>query len=129
MEVRNTKDGESVEVFGRGLLHLTVLIENMRREGFEMMVGPPKVLYQEGPNGEKLEPFESVEIELPEEYSGSAIVRQTPGTTPQTSRHRALVGRSFPRLARARTGPAQPAQGLDARDGRRFQGGQRRDLL
>ena len=49
------------------------LIEAMRREGFELMVGPPKVLYKRGDAGEKLEPFETVDIELPEEYSGPVI--------------------------------------------------------
>ena len=43
MRVRDTSDGDVVEVFGRGLLHLTVLIENMRREGFELMIGCPQV--------------------------------------------------------------------------------------
>ena len=51
---------------------MTVLIENMRREGFELMVGPPKVLYQEE-NGQKMEPFELVDIELPEEHAGPVI--------------------------------------------------------
>ena len=68
-----TGEADSVQVYGRGLLHLTVLIENMRREGFELMIGPPKVLYQEDDSGNKLEPFETVDIELPEEYSGAVI--------------------------------------------------------
>merc|ERR1719453_1741875 len=59
-------------VSGRGLLHLTVLIETMRREGFELMVGCPQVLYKEE-DGVKMEPFETVDVELPEEYSGSVI--------------------------------------------------------
>ena len=72
MRVRDTSDGDVVEVFGRGLLHLTVLIENMRREGFELMVGPPKVIEQQV-DGARHEPFELVDIELPEETAGSAI--------------------------------------------------------
>ena len=48
-------------VFGRGILHLSVLIETMRREGYELQVGQPQVLYKEGPNGEKLEPIEILE--------------------------------------------------------------------
>ena len=72
MRVEDTDDGDTVLVSGRGLLHLTVLIENMRREGFEMMVGPPTVIEKEM-DGQRMEPFELVDIELPEEYSGSAI--------------------------------------------------------
>jgi len=72
LQVEDTGEGDTVQVYGRGLLHLTVLIESMRREGFELMVGPPKVLYKEE-DGQKLEPFEQVDIELPEEYSGAVI--------------------------------------------------------
>jgi GTP-binding protein len=60
-------------VYGRGLLHLTVLIETMRREGFELMVGPPRVLTEVGDDGTELEPFEHVDIEVPEEYAGACI--------------------------------------------------------
>jgi len=72
MRVEDTDDGDTVLVSGRGLLHLTVLIETMRREGFEMMVGPPKVI-EKTEGGERLEPFEMVDIDIPEEYSGAAI--------------------------------------------------------
>jgi len=72
MSVSDTEDGDTVLVSGRGLLHLTVLIETMRREGFELMVGPPTVIEQEI-DGERMEPFELVDIDLPEEYSGAAI--------------------------------------------------------
>jgi GTP-binding protein len=72
LQVKETEDSDSVQVFGRGLLHLTVLIENMRRESFELMVGPPQVIYKEI-DGVQHEPFESVDIELPEEYSGSVV--------------------------------------------------------
>jgi len=61
-----------VLVSGRGLLHLTVLIETMRREGFELYIGCPQVI-EKTEGGERQEPFELVDIELPEEYSGSAI--------------------------------------------------------
>jgi GTP-binding protein len=74
LRVQDTGEGDTVQLFGRGLLHLTVLIETMRREGFELMVGPPKVLYREEQGtGAKLEPFEVVDIDLPEEYSGAVI--------------------------------------------------------
>jgi len=72
MSVSDTDDGDTVLVSGRGLLHLTVLIETMRREGFELMVGPPTVIEKEI-DGERMEPFELVDIDLPEEYSGAAI--------------------------------------------------------
>jgi len=72
MTVEDTDDGDTVLVSGRGLLHLTVLIETMRREGFELMVGPPTVIEKEV-DGETHEPFETVDIDLPEEYSGAAI--------------------------------------------------------
>jgi GTP-binding protein len=72
LRVEDTEDGDTVLVSGRGLLHLTVLIETMRREGFELMVGCPSVIEKQEA-GERQEPFELVDIELPEEYSGSAI--------------------------------------------------------
>jgi len=72
LKVEDTEDGDTVMVSGRGLLHLTVLIESMRREGFEMMVGCPQVIEQEM-DGVRCEPFELVDVELPDEYSGSAI--------------------------------------------------------
>jgi len=72
LKVEDTEDGDTVKVSGRGLLHLTVLIESMRREGFEMMVGCPTVINAEI-DGETCEPFELIDIELPDEYSGAAI--------------------------------------------------------
>jgi len=72
LKVEQTDDADKYAVSGRGLLHLTVLIETMRREGFEMMVGCPQVIEQEI-DGERMEPFEMVDIDVPEEYSGSVI--------------------------------------------------------
>jgi len=72
LKVEDTADGDTFLVSGRGLLHLTVLIETMRREGFELMVGCPKVI-EKTIDGERCEPFELVDIEMPEEYSGAAI--------------------------------------------------------
>jgi len=72
LTVEDTDDGDTVLVSGRGLLHLTVLIETMRREGFELYIGCPQVI-EKTEGGERQEPFELVDIELPEEYSGSAI--------------------------------------------------------
>ncbi|MBT4345345.1 MAG: translational GTPase TypA, partial [Flavobacteriales bacterium] len=69
------EDGESEDkfnVFGRGILHLSVLIETMRREGFELQVGKPQVIYKEI-NGIKSEPMEVLVIDVPEEFSGKVI--------------------------------------------------------
>ncbi|GAB3505164.1 GTP-binding protein TypA/BipA [Emticicia fontis] len=60
-------------VFGRGILHLSVLIETMRREGYELQVGQPQVLYKEGENGERLEPVETLVVDVPEETAGKVI--------------------------------------------------------
>ena len=69
------KDGTSEEkfnVFGRGILHLSVLIETMRREGFELQVGKPQVIYKTI-DGKKCEPLETLVIDVPAEFSGKAI--------------------------------------------------------
>jgi len=60
-------------VFGRGILHLSVLIETMRREGYEIQVGQPQVLYKEGENGERLEPIETLVVDVPEATAGKVI--------------------------------------------------------
>lgn len=65
-------DGESWLVSGRGELHLSILIENMRREGFELEVSKPKVIIKEE-NGVKMEPYEELQIEVPEESVGAVI--------------------------------------------------------
>jgi len=74
LKVEETDSADRYEVSGRGQLHLTVLIENMRREGFELEVGPPTVIYKENPETGKMEePWESVEVRVPEEYMGSVV--------------------------------------------------------
>ncbi|MBS7021128.1 MAG: translational GTPase TypA [Firmicutes bacterium] len=70
--VPNPGDSESFIVSGRGELHLSILIENMRREGFELQVSKPEVIIKEI-DGVKCEPFEDVQIDVPEEYVGSVI--------------------------------------------------------
>ena len=65
-------DSESFIVSGRGELHLSILIENMRREGFELQVSKPEVIIKEK-DGIKMEPYEDVQIDVPEEYVGSVI--------------------------------------------------------
>ncbi len=64
--------GEFYRVYGRGELHISILCENMRREGFELQVSQPKAIIKEE-NGEKTEPFEEVVIDVPDEYAGSII--------------------------------------------------------
>lgn len=67
---------EFINVYGRGELHIAILCENMRREGFEMQISQPHVILKEE-NGKKMEPFEEVVIDVPEEMSGSIISRLT----------------------------------------------------
>ncbi len=63
---------ESFIVFGRGILHLSILIETMRREGYELQIGQPKVLFKTV-DGERHEPIEELTVDVPDEYSGVAI--------------------------------------------------------
>jgi GTP-binding protein len=72
IHVRETSDG-SYEVAGRGELQLGVLIETMRREGFEVSISRPRVLFQTGEKGEKLEPMEEVTIDVDDPYTGVVI--------------------------------------------------------
>jgi len=72
LRVSDTHSTESFHIEGRGLLHLSVLIESMRREGYELQVSKPKVIYKEI-NGKKAEPIESVVIDVPKEYDGQVI--------------------------------------------------------
>ena len=72
LRVQPGTSADSFVVFGRGVLHLSVLIETMRREGYELQVGQPKVIIKEI-DGKKCEPVEELTIDIPEEYSGKAI--------------------------------------------------------
>ncbi len=72
LRVEETSSSDAWNVFGRGVLHLSVLIETMRREGYELQVGQPRVIIKEIA-GEKHEPIEELTIDLPDEYSGKAI--------------------------------------------------------
>ena len=71
--VEETDSTDCFKVSGRGELHLSILIENMRREGYELAVSKPEVVLKKGPNGETLEPVEEVVISVPDEYSGTVI--------------------------------------------------------
>ncbi|MFT4565318.1 MAG: GTP-binding protein [Saprospiraceae bacterium] len=72
LRVEPTPSPDSYNVFGRGIMHLSVLIETMRREGYELQVGKPKVIIKEI-EGRKHEPIEFLTIDLPQEYSGKVI--------------------------------------------------------
>ena len=73
MKIEELEDKSGIEVSGRGILHLSVLMETMRREGFELQVGRPRVLFKKDENGNKIEPIEQAVVECPEEYSGKVI--------------------------------------------------------
>lgn len=72
LRVAETNSADSFMVFGRGVLHLSVLIETMRREGYELQIGQPQVIFKEV-NGKKCEPIEELSIDVPEEFAGKAI--------------------------------------------------------
>ncbi len=72
LEVEELPNADGFKVSGRGELHLSILLENMRREGYELSVSKPEVLYKEI-DGQKYEPYEKVIINTPEEYSGTII--------------------------------------------------------
>ncbi len=76
LRVKPGVNADSFVVYGRGVLHLSVLIETMRREGFELQVGQPKVL-DKTINGQRCEPIEDLSIEVPEQFVGAAIELST----------------------------------------------------
>ena len=78
LRVEDTDATDTWSVSGRGELHLTILMETMRREGFEFQVSRPRVITREGPNGERLEPYEELMIDVPEEFVGAAIEKIGP---------------------------------------------------
>jgi len=72
LKVEDTDGADSFQVFGRGILHLGILIETMRREGYELTVGQPQVIVKEI-HGKKSEPFENLVVDVPQEFSGKVI--------------------------------------------------------
>ncbi|MCR6671163.1 translational GTPase TypA [Devosia ginsengisoli] len=90
-------DNDSFDVAGRGELQLAVLIENMRREGFELTIGRPKVLYKEE-NGVKLEPIEEVIIDVDDEHTGAVVQKLTERKGELTDMRPSGVGRTRIRL-------------------------------
>ncbi|MGE3335576.1 MAG: translational GTPase TypA [Rhodospirillaceae bacterium] len=77
IRVTESEDRDSFEVAGRGELQLGVLIENMRREGFELSISRPRVLFQTDEKGQKLEPMEEVVIDVDEQYSGVVVEKMS----------------------------------------------------
>jgi GTP-binding protein len=73
LRISESSEKDSMEVAGRGELQLGILIETMRREGFELAVSRPKVLFQHGPSGDLLEPIEEVVVDVDEEHSGVVV--------------------------------------------------------
>ncbi len=73
LRVEDTESPDTFKVSGRGELHLSVLVENMRREGYEFAVSMAEVLYKEDENGKRLEPMEDAFVDVPEEYQGVVI--------------------------------------------------------
>ena len=78
LRVEETDSPDTQTVSGRGELHLAILMENMRREGYEFQVSRPRVILKQGPNGERLEPYEELIIEVPEEHMGVVIEKLGP---------------------------------------------------
>ena len=72
LRVEDTADADVFRVSGRGELHLTILLENMRREGFELAVGKPRVVFREI-NGQKCEPYENLTVDVPDENQGAVM--------------------------------------------------------
>jgi len=73
MRIEELEDKSGIEVAGRGVLHLSVLMETMRREGYEFQVGRPRVLYKKADDGTRLEPIEEATIEVLNDYAGKCI--------------------------------------------------------
>ena len=77
IKVEDTPGGDAFVVSGRGELQMGVLIENMRREGFELSISRPRVIFREDENGERLEPIEEVIVDVDDEYTGAVIDKLT----------------------------------------------------
>jgi GTP-binding protein len=78
LKVEDTESTDTWTVSGRGELHLSILMETMRREGYEFQVSRPRVILRTGLNGEKLEPYEELAIDVPEDYLGAVIEKLGP---------------------------------------------------
>jgi GTP-binding protein len=78
LRVEDTEATDTWTVSGRGELHLSILMETMRREGYEFQVSRPRVITKEGANGERLEPYEELMLDVPEEFLGAVIEKLGP---------------------------------------------------
>ena len=104
LRVNETDSTDAFRVAGRGEMHLSILIENMRREGYELSVSTPRVLYKEDENGKKLEPIERLVVDVPEDCVGSVMEKMG-------SRKGELVA-MHPQGSRMRIEFLVPARGL-----------------
>ncbi|MBP7283841.1 MAG: translational GTPase TypA [Leptospiraceae bacterium] len=73
MRLEETDDKDRFKILGRGELHLSILIENMRREGYELQVSKPEVIYRTAEDGSKLEPYETLVMDMPDRFTGQII--------------------------------------------------------
>ena len=104
LRVSETENTDSFRVAGRGEMHLSILIENMRREGYELSVSTPRVLYKEGEDGRKLEPIERLVIDVPDECVGSVMEK--------VCSHKGEMTNMHPQGTRTRIEFLIPARGL-----------------
>lgn len=104
LRVSETESTDSFRVAGRGEMHLSILIENMRREGYELSVSTPRVLYKEGEDGRKLEPIERLVIDVPDDCVGSVMEKVCSRKGEMTNMH--------PQGSRTRIEFLIPARGL-----------------
>jgi GTP-binding protein len=105
LRVEDTDDPQTFTVSGRGELHLGILMETMRREGFEFQVSRPRIIPREGPNGEQLEPYEELLIDCPEGYLGVVMEKLGP-------RRATMKDMRNPGVGSVRLRFAIPARGL-----------------
>lgn len=94
LKVERSTEAESFVVSGRGELQLAVLIETMRREGYELGVSRPQVLFKEGEKGERLEPIEEVVIDVDDEFSGAVVQKLSERKADMTEMKQSGVGRT-----------------------------------
>ena len=104
LRVEETESTDAFRVAGRGEMHLSILIENMRREGYELSVSTPRVLYKEGEDGRRLEPIERLVIDVPEGNVGSVMEKMGSRKAELVSMH--------PQGSRMRIEFLVPARGL-----------------
>src|SRR5207302_145847 len=105
LRVEETDDPQTFTVSGRGELHLGVLMETMRREGYEFQVSRPRIIPREGPSGEQLEPYEELMIDCPEGYLGVVMEKLGP-------RRASLLDMKNPGVGTLRMRCKLPARGL-----------------